>query len=162
MARLGPWPVASKPVAYGGRLWFANSVKGRNHNSADLYSYDPVKGGLRYERHLFSQDAGDPLVFRGLLYWPFEDARFSALTWTAETDPGTAVRFQVRSARHRGVLKDAEWTGPGGAETFYDAPGAELEGVPRRNRWLQYKAVFTSPGGTASARLVEVGVACRE
>ena len=80
VARVGPWPVASRLIRYGGRIWLANSVKGVNHNSADLYSYDPVSGRLRYERHLYSQDAGYPLVFGGLLYWPFEDSRYS-LGW---------------------------------------------------------------------------------
>ncbi len=80
LARIGPWPAASRLIGYGGRLWLANSVKGVNHNSADIYSYDPRTGALRYERRLFSQDAGHPLVFGGLLYWPFEDSRFS-LGW---------------------------------------------------------------------------------
>jgi hypothetical protein len=77
LARVGPWPVASRLIGYQDRLWLANSVKGVNHNSADLYSYDPDGGALRYERHLFSQDAGRPVVADGLLYWPFEDARSS-------------------------------------------------------------------------------------
>ena len=80
IARVGPWPHLSAAAGYGGRVWFANSVKYRNHNSADVYSYDPAKGQVRYERHLFSQDAGRPLVAGGLLYWPFEDARAS-LGW---------------------------------------------------------------------------------
>lgn len=80
LARVGPWPAVSQLVGYRGKLWFANSVKGVNHNSADLYTYDPGTGGLRYERHLFSQDAGDPVVAGGLLYWPLEDSRFS-LGW---------------------------------------------------------------------------------
>ena len=79
-AKVGPWPVISRLIGYDGRLWFANSVKGRNHNSADIWSLDPAEGSPRYERHLFSQDAGVPLVYRGLLYWPFEDSRFS-LGW---------------------------------------------------------------------------------
>jgi len=79
-ARIGPWPTLSKPVAYDGRLWLVNSVLGINHNSADLYSFDPTTGATRYERHLFSQDAGDPLVAGGLLYWPFEDSR-SSVGW---------------------------------------------------------------------------------
>ena len=79
-ARIGPWPTLSKPVAFDGRLWVVNSVLGVNHNSADLYSIDPVGGERRYERHLFSQDAGRPLVHGGLLYWPSEDTRFS-LGW---------------------------------------------------------------------------------
>lgn len=77
LARVGPWPILDKPIAYQGRLWFANSVARRNHNSADIYSYDPAAGTVRYERHLFSQDAGHPAIARGLLYWPFEDPRFS-------------------------------------------------------------------------------------
>jgi len=72
---IGPWPVVSRLIGYGDRIWFANSVKGVNHNSADLHSI-PVQGGPpQYEGHLFSQDAGDPVVHRGLLYWPLEDAR---------------------------------------------------------------------------------------
>ncbi len=77
LAEIGPWPAVSRLIGFEDRLWFANSVKGRNHNSADLYSYGPEEGDLRYERHLFSQDAGRPAVAGGLLYWPFEDARFS-------------------------------------------------------------------------------------
>lgn len=72
---VGPWPVVSKLIGYRDRLWFANSVKGVNHNSADLYSISLAAEPPRYEGHLFSQDAGDPAVHRGLLYWPLEDAR---------------------------------------------------------------------------------------
>ncbi|GEM_PF-591530 len=78
LSRAGIWEGVSQMIGFMGRIWFVNSVKFRNHNSADLYSYDPVSGDTRYERHLFSQDAGDPVVSSGLLFWPFEDARFSA------------------------------------------------------------------------------------
>ena len=74
----GPWSGVSALVGFGDRVWFANSVKFVNHNSADVYSYDPYTGWTHYESHLFSQDAGDPVVHNGLLYWPFEDPRFSA------------------------------------------------------------------------------------
>ena len=77
LARVGPWPAISRLIGFDGRLWFANSVKYRNHNSADIYSFEPAGRNLRYETHLFSQDAGRPTVAHGRLYWPFEDARFS-------------------------------------------------------------------------------------
>lgn len=77
LAAPGPWASVSQLIGYGGRLWFVNSVKFRNHNSADLYSFDPSSKTVRYERHLFSQDSGIPTLHEGLLYWPFEDARFS-------------------------------------------------------------------------------------
>ncbi len=77
VARVGPWPSVSRLIAYDGRIWFVNSVKGVNHNSAEIWSFIPKDGFLRHERHLFSQDAGQPVVHGGLLYWPFEDSRFS-------------------------------------------------------------------------------------
>jgi len=77
LARIGPWPAVSTMIGYRGRLWFANSLKYENHNSADLYSYRPSEGRVRYEAHLFSQDAGDPAIHKGLLYWPSEDPRWS-------------------------------------------------------------------------------------
>ena len=66
----GPWDSVSGLLAYGPRLWLVNSVKFVDHNSADVYSYDPQRRRARYERHLFSQDAGTPAVAGGLLYWP--------------------------------------------------------------------------------------------
>ncbi|MEM7171339.1 MAG: hypothetical protein AAF530_14295 [Pseudomonadota bacterium] len=77
-----PWPAFSRLIAYQGRIWGVNSVKGRNHNSADVYSYDPVTGEMAYERHLFSQDGGRPTIHDGWLFWPYEDARVS-LGWGA-------------------------------------------------------------------------------
>lgn len=74
LTEIGPWPVASRLIGYNGRLWFANSVKGVNHNAADIWSIDLGSGKKRYERSLFSQDAGLPYIYKGLLYWPFEDA----------------------------------------------------------------------------------------
>ncbi len=77
LARPGPWSAVSGLIGYGGRLWFVNGVLFVNHNSADVYTYDPATGAARHETHLFSQNAGDPTVAGGLLYWPFEDPRSS-------------------------------------------------------------------------------------
>ena len=71
LARVGPWSAISAIIGFGDRVWFVNSVRYRDHNSADVYSYAPKTGEVRYERHLFSQDAGHPASANGLLYWPF-------------------------------------------------------------------------------------------
>lgn len=42
LARPGPWSGVSELIGYAGRIWFVNSVKFLDHNSADVYSYDPV------------------------------------------------------------------------------------------------------------------------
>lgn len=114
LAEVGPWPVASRLVGYRGRLWFAGSVKGVNHNSADIWSLDPASGDLRYERALFSQDAGRPLVRGGLLYWPYEDALMAygdgviAITdgenWTQRTIPGDPIYHTYEMLDWKGGL----------------------------------------------------------
>ena len=123
VARVGPWPIASKLIGYRGRLWFVNSVLGRNHNSADVYSYDPASRGIRYERHLFSQDSGDPITKFGLLYWPSEDSRWSVgrgdflVTngehWAAGTVP-TAQIFHIHAMTSLGtrlIAATSAWRG---------------------------------------------------
>ncbi len=77
LTRTGPWPVISQMAIFRDRLWFTNSVKGVDHNSAEIYSFDPATQNTDYERHLWSQDAGNPFVAGGLLYWPSEDPRLS-------------------------------------------------------------------------------------
>ena len=72
------WSGVSEIIGYRQKVWFVNSEKFRNHNSADIYSYDLNTKRTRFMRSLFSQDAGDPVVANGLLYWPYEDSRFSA------------------------------------------------------------------------------------
>lgn len=114
LARPSPWAGVSELIGYGGRVWFVNSVKFRDHNSADVYSYDPVGGETRYERHLFSQDAGEPVVAGGLLYWPFEDSRFSTghgeymvtngRDWEWRILPNGAVFHVHAIVEHQGAL----------------------------------------------------------
>jgi hypothetical protein len=141
LARVGPWPVVSRQIGFQGRLWFANSVKGRNHNSADIYSLGS-DGEARYETHLFSQDAGKPLVAASRLYWPFEDPRSSldcgdflatdGNGWTYGTIP-TAVIYHVHALAESGrrlVAATSAWraglhlSGDGGRSwrQVYDHP----------------------------------------
>ncbi len=77
LSQPGPWSGVSNIIAYDQKVWFVNSVKYVNHNSADVYTYDPISGETQYEAHLFSQDAGHALIADGHLYWPFEDPRFT-------------------------------------------------------------------------------------
>ncbi|MEE8555789.1 MAG: hypothetical protein V3T00_08000, partial [bacterium] len=72
------WEAVGNLIDYRGRLYAVGSTPYTNHNSADVYRYDPRRHRLRYEAHLFSQDAGQPTIHGGLLYYPAEDPRFSA------------------------------------------------------------------------------------
>lgn len=95
LAQPGPWPAVSGLISFDGRLWLVNSDPYVNHNAADIYSYDPGHGDLRYEAALFSQGAGDPVVFDGRLFWPFEDPRFSALRGEYMVTDGAAWRWHA-------------------------------------------------------------------
>ena len=109
---VGPWPTLSALIGYRGRVWFANSVRYPDHNSADLYSLGLAGGDLRFERHLFTQDVGAPVAAGGLLYWPFEDPRPSvgwghiAVTdgdgWRLRVMPGDPPMFHVHAMESLG------------------------------------------------------------
>lgn len=72
------WPGISQLIGYRDRIWMVNSQPYTDKNIADVYSYSIRDGSLRYERSLFTQDVGAPVIFNGLLHWPFEDPRRSA------------------------------------------------------------------------------------
>ncbi len=142
LAKPGPWSGVSGLIGYGERLWFVNSVKFANHNSADIYSYDPANGRTRYERHLFSQDAGEPVVYGGLLFWPFEDARFSAghgeymvtngRAWQWRIAPEGQVFHIHAMATHRGSL--------------IAATSAWRAGLQRSDDGLMWNIIYDHPG----------------
>ncbi|MHA1153383.1 MAG: hypothetical protein ACTSQ7_12105 [Alphaproteobacteria bacterium] len=112
LATVGPWPTLSALIGYRGRLWFANSVRYPDHNSADLYSLGLAAGDLRFERHLFTQDVGTPVTAGGLLYWPYEDPRPSvgwghiAVTdgdsWQLRVMPGATPMYHVHAMESLG------------------------------------------------------------
>ena len=145
LAQPGPWPGVSQLVGYNNQVWFVNSTKFVNHNSADIYGFDLASRLTRYERHLFSQDAGTPAIAGGLLYWPYEDGRFSVgrgeymvtngRDWEWRVLPaGRAFHVHVMHA-HEGVLyaatsawearvhRRSEPTGP--REYIYEHPTPE-------------------------------------
>lgn len=127
LARVGPWSAVSGLIGFRERLWVVNSVKHVDHNSADVYSYDPRHGTVRYERHLFSQDAGRPTATGGFLYWPFEDARFSSRRGEYMVTNGRD--WQWRSLPHGPVLHLHAMLAEG--RTLYAATGGFKAGLQR-------------------------------
>ena len=89
-----------------------------------------------------------------------KDAGFPRLKWKAETELGTGVKFQVRSAATRDRLEKSAWSGPNGTTSYYTESGSELAGTDRAQHWLQYRAVLHSPDGGNSPLLAEVELVC--
>lgn len=88
------------------------------------------------------------------------DMHFSQLRWEAETELGTGVKFQVRSAATQTDLAKAKWSGPEGPDSYYSVSGAGLTGVEAKHRWLQYRAILTAPDGGNSPNLTQVEIVC--
>jgi len=147
LASIGPWPAISGLIGYGERIWFVNSVKFEDHNSADVYSLDPKTGWLRYERHLFSQDAGRPTLSNGLLYWPFEDGRFSMGRGEFMMTNGQDWHWQVipkGQAFHVHAMHQHK-------QSLFAATGAFHAGLYRSDdRGLSWKMIFESADGEGS------------
>ena len=81
--------------------------------------------------------------------------RPARLQWQAATPHDTAVRFQIRSAETRRGLSTAKWTGPQGQDGYFEHSGSPLQ-VAASARWLQYRAVLSTPDGGSTPMLKEV------
>jgi hypothetical protein len=156
LAQPGPWSAVSGLIGYGDRLWFVNSVKFVNHNSADVYSYDPRSGAVRYERHLFSQDTGEPVVADGLLYWPFEDPRFSPRRGEYMVTNGRD--WQWRALRDGEAFHVHAMAADG--DVLYAAPSAWRAGVQRSDdggaSWRVIYDHATEPGFVTHIKTLEM------
>lgn len=154
LARIAPWPAVSGLVGFRERLWLVNSVKHLDHNSADVYSYDPRRGTVRYERRLFSQDAGRSAAAGGLLYWPFEDARFSS--GRGEYMVTNGRDWQWRSLPHGRVLHLHAMLAIG--RTLYAATGGFNAGLQRsHDAGVTWRVVYEHRNAPGSfSRLVSL------
>ncbi len=120
---LKTWPAISHLIEYRQRIWFVHSSPYQDTNVADIYSYNPASGTTRFERSLFSQDTGSPVVYQGLLYWPLEDPRRSAGVGEYAVTDGHTWQWRVMNsgrAMHVHAMEDCgdqliavtgSWTG---------------------------------------------------
>ncbi len=134
-----------------------NSSKGfdRNHRTK-LPTFGPhfsqgIDPGNLYTRKLEEEYVSAPIANS---FWD----RPHKLDWKGEEPHGAKLKFQVRSADTRDKLSQVKWLGPNGPDSFYEAPGSKLSGLNRQDRFLQYRAVFTSPDAGVWPILGEVVV----
>ena len=81
----------------------------------------------------------------------------SRLSWKASTPHGATVKFQLRSAATAKGLEEMSWSGPQGSESYYQSSGASLQ-VPKKHRWLQYRALLSTPDGGSTPVLEKVRI----
>ena len=73
--------------------------------------------------------------------WDWQNIYF-----TINEPSGTDIQFQLRSAATEGGLSAATWYGPTGTGDYYTTSGTAINSVHDGDRWIQYKAYFSSPG----------------
>ena len=142
-------------------LLFANHHKDGSHRN-DSYLYWGGPKGFSPERRLALPAKGPHLMTvtdPGNVFdrWPryayispakeFSAAkRLRAISWTADTPPGTAIRFQVRSAATAEALAKAAWEGAQGPDSYFAQP-AKAAGLGLHGPWVQFQALLENPGG---------------
>jgi len=76
---------------------------------------------------------------------------FKKILWDAAGFSGTDLKFQLRTARTSGELNNSNWYGPLGVSDFYiNKVGEDINSIHNEERYIQYKAVFTSEDGNSS------------
>ena len=71
---------------------------------------------------------------------------WGTISFTINEPSGTNIQFQLRSAATQGGLSTATWYGPTGTGDYYITSGTAINSVHDGDRWIQYKAYFTSTG----------------
>jgi len=165
------WPGVSQFIGYRNRIWFVNSQPYEDTNVADIYSYSIDTGSVRYERSLFSQDVGDPVVHNGLLYWPFEDPRRSSGSGEYAVTDGTVWQWhtmQSGSVMHVHAMSvcDGELVATTGAWTgqlhrLSSSPASNLEHNIEDKKWeLQYDYPAASESFSRLVSVSELNDSC--
>jgi hypothetical protein len=78
----------------------------------------------------------------------YTDWDWETISFTIVEPASTDIKFQLRSAATEGGLSSATWYGPTGTGDYYTTSTAGINPVHDGDRWLQYQAYFSGPGGS--------------
>jgi len=83
----------------------------------------------------------------------------ATLSWSGLLPTGTAVKFQVRSARSQQDLASENFTGPDGTtSTYFTTTNTALNATQVGDNWFQYKAYLDTSDQTVSPILQSVSL----
>lgn len=75
-----------------------------------------------------------------------QDWNWEFIYFTINEPTNTDLKFQIRSAATEGGLSSATWYGPTGTGDYYTTTITEINSVHDGDRWIQYRADFSSLG----------------
>jgi hypothetical protein len=83
--------------------------------------------------------------------------RVSKISWEAEVPPKTWVKAQLRSGATREALKDTDWWGPEGKNSWFDN-GQVVNSNTFAGTWVQYRLALGAISGGSTPRVTEVNL----
>jgi hypothetical protein len=73
------------------------------------------------------------------------NSTFNSISWESETPSGTSIKFQVRTAASKSKLNSKLFIGPDGTSgTYYESSQSTIWSGHGGDRWIQYKAYYSS------------------
>jgi hypothetical protein len=131
-----------------GGTWGTGVVSGLNLTNRDIGFKVFMNNGFAASGNLVSgaKDSNPP---------PGLFARWTSLSWNATVPANTTLRFQIAGSNDpAGVFN---FIGPDGtAATFFTTSPATINNLVNGNRYLKYKAFFTTADGTVTPTVSDV------
>jgi hypothetical protein len=132
---------------YGTRnvIMFGGLNETRNLNDTWIWNDKPKL----YKNGIFESTP----IFKG------SSSTLKTIEWEAIVPNGTSLKFQLRSARDRGLLEISEYFGPcGGTNTYYETSGMPLWFGCLEDEWIQIKGYFNSSNIFITPRLKDITI----
>ena len=102
-------------------------------------------------------DRGPEEYYQSAPYKLPADARVREISWEAKTPPRTWVKAQLRIAATAPELEEANWQGPDGEGTWFEAPQA-VYSLEHAGPWIQYRLALGARNGCGTPRVTSVDV----
>lgn len=104
-------------------------------------------------------DVGDVWNRKSIFYYtssPYnsKNSKPVSISWDAEIQKSSSIKFQLRAADSEKDLETAEWKGPEGENSFYLNSGQSVFNL--KGKWIQYRAYFDTGNGAGAPILKEV------
>jgi hypothetical protein len=105
--------------------------------------------GNSYDRELYED------YFSSAFKVP-ENEKPAKIIWQATYDYGSKILFQIRIADDETALKNAQWQGKEGIDSWFEESGSDINNLS--GKWIQYRARLISQNGGATPVLTSVSI----
>ncbi|MEW6606367.1 MAG: hypothetical protein AB1414_02775 [bacterium] len=88
-----------------------------------------------------------------------QESTFDNIYFSADISGVTSLVFQIRTAGTEGALSSATWYGPTGTGDYYTTSATAINSIHNGDRWVQYKASFTTTNSADTPNLRDITIA---